>query len=239
MNYEIPIALCGACFCLAAVCVDYMSDKSSFVHLNTHSIVFHHDEAQMAYISGKCSEQDVLDPSIHDVSLGLDERVNTSGRMDGYSSHSVESSARYGVNTGLGGVAPPKYEVNSGFPPNNITRGRTGSSSSSGSFFSFYGNEFNTSTHDGRQQGPVVPALEITRMRQNSDMSSLGGGGTGSPESGRARVNSEYNTPRGRQNSTGSGTGDQPQQPHSLYRKPDQNVSFIKSSGALDTGMMR
>ena len=242
MNYEIPIALCGVCFAVATLCVDYMSDKSSFVHLNTHSIVFHHDEAQMAYISGKCSEQDVLDPSVHDVNLdaGL-------GLGAGYSTHSAESSARCGVGGGGVVASPPKYEVNSsGFPINNVTRGRTGSSS--GSFFSFYGNDVNVSTH-GSGSGSGVPALEITRMRQNSDMSSLGGSGSGSvragagvgsPESGRARVNSDYSTPRGRQNSAGSNTatgggGDQ-QQSASLYRKPDQNVSFIKSSGALDSG---
>ena len=64
-NYNISLVFCAILFLFAALSVDYMSDKTSFVHLQTHSVVFHHDNAQVAYISGRCMDQ-FASESTHD-----------------------------------------------------------------------------------------------------------------------------------------------------------------------------
>lgn len=78
MNYAIPIALCATMFVFAALSIDYMSDKTSFVHLNSLAVVFHHDVHQEIYISRKFLEQGVLDPSIHSVESGRQQKAQSS-----------------------------------------------------------------------------------------------------------------------------------------------------------------
>ena len=52
-SYTVALALCGVCFLLAAVCIDYIPNKQPFStsQLNAHTVLLNHDNSQAAYIS--------------------------------------------------------------------------------------------------------------------------------------------------------------------------------------------
>ena len=50
-NYIIPICLAGCCMIIGAVLIDWMSDTTSLIHLNTIDISIVHTQCQESYIS--------------------------------------------------------------------------------------------------------------------------------------------------------------------------------------------